>query len=97
MNYERRFIKFAKKLNFMKTSILIKLLVILPIILLADYVLMVLIGCATCLFGFGNDFYCGSYCIIGKSILLLSAVLFGYLIYPDMKKIFKRNPSATTV
>jgi energy-coupling factor transporter transmembrane protein EcfT len=81
----------------MKASILIKFLVILPIILLADYVLMVLIGCATCLFGFGNDFYCGSYCLIGKSILLLSAVLIGYLMYPDMKKIFKRNSSATTI
>jgi hypothetical protein len=81
----------------MKTSILIKLLVILPVILLADYILMVLIGCATCLFGFGNDFYCGPYCLIGKSILLLSVVFFGYFIYPDLKKIFKPNSSATTI
>jgi energy-coupling factor transporter transmembrane protein EcfT len=81
----------------MKTSILIKLLVILPVILLADYILMVLIGCASCLFGFGNDFYCGPYCLIGKSILLLSVVFFGYFIYPDLKKIFKPNSSATTI
>jgi len=33
-----------KKFNAMKASILLKLLVILPVILLADYVLMVLIG-----------------------------------------------------
>jgi hypothetical protein len=81
----------------MKAPILIKMLLILPIILLVDYVLMVFIGCATCLFGLGNDFYCGPYCITGKVILLVSAIAFGYLIFPDIKKIFKHHSSAKTV
>jgi len=81
----------------MKAPILIKMLLILPIILLVDYVLMVFIGCATCLFGLSNDFYCGPYCITGKVILLVSAIAFGYLIFPDIKKIFKHHSSAKTV
>jgi len=78
----------------MKASILVKILIILPIILLVDYVLMVLLGCATCLFGFGDDFYCGPYCMAGKAILLLSAILFGYLIFPDIKRLFYRQKNA---
>jgi len=78
----------------MKASILVKMLIILPIILLVDYVLMVLLGCATCLFGFGDDFYCGPYCMAGKAILLLSAILFGYLIFPDIKRLFYRQKNA---
>jgi hypothetical protein len=75
----------------MKTSIWIKLLLVLPLLLLFDYVLMVILGCSTCLFGFGKDFYCGPYCLVGKIILGLSALFFIYLIYPNIRQIFKRE------
>ena len=71
----------------MKTQIFLKVFLLLPFIIFIDYILMVVIGCATCLFGFGDSFYCGSYCLIGKGILLLSAVLFIYLLVSDFKKI----------
>jgi len=74
----------------MKTSILFKLGVVLPIILFFDYLLMVLLGCATCLFGFGSDFYCGPYCIVGKIILGLSGFFFLFLIFPEIKQLYKR-------
>lgn len=51
---------------------------------------MVLLGCASCLFGFGNDYFCGPYCIVGKIILGLSGMLFLFLIFPDLKKLVKR-------
>ena len=69
----------------MKASFFWKLILILPLILFVDYVIMALLGCTTCLFGLGDDYYCNSYCIIGKIILVLSALFFGYLIYPDIK------------
>jgi hypothetical protein len=75
----------------MKTKFLLKIFIILPAIMFVDYILMVILGCATCLLGFGNDFYCGSYCIFGKIILILSAVLFVFLIFPDIKNITKRD------
>ncbi len=81
--------KYHIKLTIMKTSALIKVFIVLPIILFADYLLMVLLGCATCLFGFGSDFYCGPYCLTGKIILGLSALFFGYLIYPEIANLFK--------
>lgn len=81
----------------MKASLLLKVFLVLPLILLVDYILMALIGCTTCLFGLGDEFYCGPFCLAGKIILALSAIFFGYLIYPDIKAFFnskKNGPSA---
>jgi len=84
------------KISVMKASIIIKIFFVLPLLLFIDYILMAILGCATCLFGFGEDFYCGSFCLAGKIILALSAILFGYLIYPDIKAIFKSKINGTT-
>jgi hypothetical protein len=78
----------------MKTSLLFKVLLGLPIIILVDYIIMALIGCASCLFNLGNDFYCGPYCFIGKGILLLSAGLFIYMILPEIKELIKHKNNA---
>jgi hypothetical protein len=80
----------------MKTSLLLKTVLVLPVILFADYLLMVLLGCATCLFGSGDEFYCGPFCIVGKIVLVLSAVFFGYIVYPDIKKIIKARKNGTS-
>lgn len=69
----------------MKAKILIKIFFVLPLILFADYLLMAVIGCTTCLFGLGNEFYCGPFCLTGKIILALSAIIFAYIIYPELK------------
>jgi hypothetical protein len=73
----------------MKASILIKIFLVLPLIIFADYILMAILGCTACLFGLGEDFYCSSFCLAGKIILVLSAIVFGYIIFPDIKLIFK--------
>jgi hypothetical protein len=79
------------KTRDMKASIVIKIFFVLPLILFVDYILMAIIGCTTCLFGLGEDFYCGSFCIAGKIILALSVIFFGYLLYPDIKALFKSD------
>jgi hypothetical protein len=73
----------------MKTSLILKLVIALPILLFIDYLLMVLLGCATCLFGFDENFKCSNYCIIGKSVLFISIVVFGIIVYPDIKGLIK--------
>jgi hypothetical protein len=73
----------------MKASILVKVFFVLPLLIFVDYILMAILGCTTCLFGLGEDFYCGSFCLAGKIILALSAIVFGYIILPDIKAIFK--------
>ncbi len=75
----------------MKNLILIKFGLILPFILLVDYVAMVLLGCVSCLLGFGHNYYCNAYCVIGKGILLLSVIIFGLIIYPQIKELITRN------
>jgi hypothetical protein len=77
----------------MKASILVKLLLVLPLMLFADYLLMALLGCSTCLFGLGDAFYCGPFCIAGKIILALSLIFFAFLIYPDIKNLYKTTES----
>jgi len=81
----------------MKTQIFLKVFLVLPLIIFVDWILMALLGCASCLFGFGNSFYCGPYCIIGKGILLLSAVFFIiYLLSPEIKKAINHKKHAPT-
>jgi len=80
----------------MKASIFFKVFFILPLILFADYILMALLGCSTCLFGLGDGFYCGPFCIAGKIILALSAVFFMYLIYPEIKFFLRSKRNGTT-
>lgn len=75
----------------MKASIFIKCLFFLPMIIFADYMIMVLLGCVCSLFGAGDGFYCGPFCIVGKLVLVLSAIFFGYLIYPDIKTTIKHK------
>ncbi|MDO9255090.1 MAG: hypothetical protein Q7U54_06220 [Bacteroidales bacterium] len=80
----------------MKTSILIKVLLGLPLILFVDWVLMTIFGCGAIFMGAGNDFYCGIYCFIGKGILLLSAVLFLSLFLPEIKQFIDHKKHAPT-
>lgn len=80
----------------MKTSPIIKGLLGLPLILLFDWVLMTVFGCGACLMGAENDFYCGTYCFIGKGVLLLSAVLFLSLFVPEIKQYFIHKKNAAT-
>ena len=55
---------------------------------------MIAFGCITCLFGFGDAFYCDSYHIIVKIVLATSAILFLFLIFPDIKDLFKTITNA---
>jgi len=73
----------------MKASLFIKIFLVFPLLLFVDYLIMAILGCTTCLFGLGNEFYCGPFCLAGKIVLALSAVFFIYLVYPDIKAIFK--------
>jgi len=79
------------KITAMKTSIIIKVLFVLPGILFIDYVLMSVLGCLTCLLGLGSDFYCGPYCLLGKVILIASAVLYLIILIPDIFALFRKK------
>jgi len=81
----------------MKTQIRFKLLLVLPAVVFVDWLLMVVIGCTTSLFGYGDGFYCGTYCCIGKGILITSTTIFLiYLFYPEIMKIVTHKKHAPT-
>ncbi len=73
----------------MRTLFLLKIVLVLPVLLFADYLLMIVIGSCSCLFTPGMSFYCNHYCIAGKIILTLSALFFLYLIFPEIRSLFR--------
>jgi hypothetical protein len=80
----------------MKASIIVKVLLVLPFVLIADYVIMIVFGCTACRLGFRDDFYCGPYCLAGEAILLLSAGLFIFMIFPELKLLINYRKNAKT-
>ncbi len=78
----------------MKASFSFKVLLGLPLILMVDYVFMALVGCGSNCLGAKNTFYCGPFCIIGKVVLLLSAVLFLFMFLPEFKQFLDHKKNA---
>jgi hypothetical protein len=81
----------------MKTKLLLKIGFGLPLLIFADYLLMAFLGCAACLFGIGDAWYCGPYCFLGKGLLLLTAILFVLYIYPDVRNVFRERAAGRTL
>ena len=80
----------------MKTKIFLKVTLLLPFIIFVDYILMIALGCISCFMGLGDSFYCGPYCIIGIGILILSAILFIYLLIPGLRNKLTHKAHAQT-
>jgi hypothetical protein len=79
------FIIFASMISNLKNRVLFKIVVGLPVLLFIDYLIMVILGCASCLLGFGDSYFCGTYCLFGKGLLLLSFLLYGGYLYQDLR------------
>ncbi len=73
----------------MRTKLFLKIVIGLPLVIFIDYILMAILGCTSCLLGMGESFFCGTYCFLGKGLLLLSAILFGWYIYSEIKQIYQ--------
>jgi hypothetical protein len=82
------------KVHEMKKTLLLKLVFGLPLVIFVDYLLMTFLGCISCLFGFGDDYFCGTYCLLGKLLLVVSAILYGWFIFPEIREWM---PTAKTV
>jgi len=72
-------------------AIILKSLLFIPLILFVDYILMIFIGCTTWLLGFSSNFYEGSFCNIGKFVLIVSAIVFIAILLPDIKSVMNKK------
>jgi len=72
-------------------DLILKLLVFGSALLFIDYIIMLAVGCTTCLFGFTSSFYDCNFCIIGKIVLLMSFFALLILLTPDIKEQFKKS------
>jgi len=80
----------------MKTLFAIKVLLLIPLLLFVDYVVMILFGGVSNLFGCSDSFYCGPYCTIGKLVLGLSVVIFLFLTFQEIKVMDKTRWNGPT-
>ena len=63
----------------MKT-LLLKLLLIVPGFLFLDWVIMVVVGSVSSIFGASDNFYCTIYCDFGIALLVATLLFVAYLI-----------------
>ena len=64
----------------------LKSLFIIPILFIVDYMVMIMVGCVSSLFGFTSNFSS-----IGKIVILISLVVFVMALIPDIKALFKKH------
>ncbi len=75
-------------------NILLKSIVLISFLLFVDYLLMIIIGCTTCLIGFGDHFYENTFQGIGKIIVLLSIIGFVITIFQDLRTFRKKSKAS---
>ncbi len=66
-------------------NLALKMLFIIPILFIVDYMVMIMLGCISCLFGFTSNFSS-----VGKIVMLISLVVFIMALIPDIKALFKK-------
>lgn len=65
---------------FKMKTLLVKLLLILPALLFLDWVIMVVVGSVSNIFGANDNFYCTIYCDFGIALLVSTFLFVAYLI-----------------
>jgi len=71
-------------------SLTLKLLFLTTVIAFVDYLIMIVVGCAGGIFGFGNHFYECTFCYIGQALFLISIASIGVILYQDFKATFNK-------
>lgn len=56
---------------------------------MVDYLIMITVGCVSNIMGFTADYYECAFCDIGKSVVLVSSILFIIVMTPDIKSMIK--------
>jgi len=64
----------------------LKTLFIIPILFIVDYMVMIMVGSISYLFGFTSDFTS-----IGKIVILISLVAYILALIPDIKALVKKH------
>lgn len=72
-------------------DIALKSIVILPLIMFVDYLIMLVVGCTSSLFGFTNNFYECTFCTIGKVVLVISVLAYVATLIFDIRMFIKNR------
>lgn len=72
-------------------DIALKSLVILPLIVFVDFLIMIIVGCTSSLFGFTETFYQCTFCTIGEVVLGISVLAYISMLFFDIKMFVKNR------
>ena len=72
-------------------DLVLKLLVVSSLIAFVDYVIMIIVGCTSCLFGVTSNYYTCTFCTIGKIILIISILAIMIIAFYQIKLYTKQN------
>ncbi len=73
----------------MRTTTVLKWLLIIAALLFADWLIMIFLGCFSGLCHASDKFFCSVYCYAGISLLSLTALVAAYLVYTKIHR--RRN------
>ena len=66
-------------------NLIVKSLFLVSILIFVDLLLMIIIGCTSCLFCLNENFYTDTYCVIGKIIFSASFVILAGIVFFNCK------------
>jgi hypothetical protein len=69
----------------MRTT-LFKWLLIIAVLLFADWIIMAVLGCFSSICHATDKFFCSEYCYIGISLLTITVFIIGYLLYNNLNR-----------
>jgi hypothetical protein len=72
-------------------KIVLKSAFLIPTFIFAIFLIMTIIGCTSCLFGFDHDYYSCAYCNIFKGITIISIIAYLTILYIDIKLVYKKS------
>ena len=64
---------------FKMKTLLVKLLLVVPALFFLDWIIMVIVGTVSSIFGATDNFFCTFYCDFGIALLVISFLFVAYL------------------
>jgi hypothetical protein len=68
----------------------LKSAILIPALIFSIFLIMTIIGCASCIFGLDHNYFSCTYCTIFKSLTLIAIVMYFTVTILDIKMILKK-------
>jgi hypothetical protein len=70
-------------------KIALKSAIIIPAFIFMIFLIMTIVGCTSCLFGFNDEYYSCTYCTIFNTLIMISIIAYLTILFLDIKLVYK--------